>query len=62
MVQQPLLIRRPLMQVGDRYEVGFDTDLVDQWIGLQPTQPTQKQTVETLMQHDLQTCPRGSSG
>lgn len=62
MVQQPLLIRRPLMQVGDRYEVSFDTDLVDQWIGLQPAQPTQKQTVETLMQHDLQTCPRGSSG
>lgn len=62
MVQQPLLIRRPLMQVGDRYEAGFDTDLVDRWIGLQPAQPAQKETVETLMQHDLQTCPREGSG
>lgn len=60
MVQQPLLIRRPLMQVGDRYEVGFDTDRVDQWIGLQPAQPAQQEMVETLKQHDLQTCPRGS--
>jgi nitrogenase-associated protein len=62
MVQHPLLIRRPLMQVGDRYEVGFDTDLVDHWIGLQPAQPSQQETVETLKSHDLQNCPRGSSG
>jgi nitrogenase-associated protein len=36
MVADPLLIRRPLMQVGDRCESGFDSDAVDQWIGLQP--------------------------
>ncbi len=61
MVQNPLLIRRPLMQVGDRCEVGFDTNFVDQWIGLQPDQPTQKETVEILKKQDLQTCPKTSS-
>lgn len=34
MQDDPLLIRRPLMQVGDRREAGFDQDLVDAWIGL----------------------------
>jgi nitrogenase-associated protein len=34
MVADPLLIRRPLMQVGERRESGFDADLVEQWIGL----------------------------
>jgi nitrogenase-associated protein len=38
MVADPILIRRPLMQVGDRREAGFDADLVDAWIGLRPTE------------------------
>jgi nitrogenase-associated protein len=46
MVQNPLLIRRPLMQVGERKEVGFDSEKIDAWIGL-------NQKVE-----DLETCPR----
>jgi nitrogenase-associated protein len=36
MIADPLLIRRPLMQVGDRCESGFDSGSVDEWIGLQP--------------------------
>jgi nitrogenase-associated protein len=36
MLADPVLIRRPLMQVGDRCESGFDSDAVDTWIGLQP--------------------------
>jgi len=40
MVEDPLLIRRPLMQVGDRFEAGFDQAKVDDWIGLRKT-PTQ---------------------
>jgi nitrogenase-associated protein len=36
MIADPLLIRRPLLQVGDRCESGFDSDAVDKWIGLQP--------------------------
>ncbi|UEM01665.1 hypothetical protein JL101_016840 [Skermanella rosea] len=34
LIAAPLLIRRPLMQVGDRREAGFEPDLVDAWIGL----------------------------
>jgi nitrogenase-associated protein len=37
MVADSLLIRRPLMQVGERREVGFDHAQVDAWIGLRPT-------------------------
>jgi nitrogenase-associated protein len=34
LISSPLLIRRPLMQVGERREVGFEPDLVEAWIGL----------------------------
>ena len=37
MIKDPLLIRRPLMQVGDRHEAGFDQARVDAWIGLRKT-------------------------
>jgi nitrogenase-associated protein len=36
MLNDPLLIRRPLMRVGERRESGFDQELVDAWIGLKP--------------------------
>lgn len=34
MLADPLLIRRPLMQVNDSTMVGFDCEAVDRWIGL----------------------------
>jgi nitrogenase-associated protein len=37
MVADPLLIRRPLMRVGERRECGFDQAEVNDWIGLRPT-------------------------
>ncbi len=37
MIADPLLIRRPLMQVAERRESGFDHPNVDAWIGLRPT-------------------------
>lgn len=37
MLEDPLLIRRPLIQVGERREAGFDQAAVDAWIGLRPT-------------------------
>jgi nitrogenase-associated protein len=37
MIEDPLLIRRPLMQVGDRREAGFNQARVDAWIGLRET-------------------------
>ncbi|MDP3287550.1 MAG: ArsC/Spx/MgsR family protein [Methyloversatilis sp.] len=34
LLAEPLLIRRPLLQVGDERRVGFDPAVVDAWIGL----------------------------
>jgi len=48
MLENPLLIRRPLMQVGDSLVAGFDQQAVDNWIGLQK--------IETIV--DLESCPR----
>lgn len=62
MMQDPLLIRRPLMQVGDRCESGFDTEAIHRWIGLNPTHPDQQQTCADLIRQDLQTCPNTHSG
>jgi nitrogenase-associated protein len=58
MVSDPLLIRRPLLQVGDRREAGFDVEVINTWIGLQPVDERHKATSENLISQDLQTCPR----
>ncbi len=34
LLAQPLLIRRPLLQVGETRAVGFDPERLDAWIGL----------------------------
>ena len=49
MLAEPLLIRRPLMQVGEVFMVGFNIEKVEAWIGLSPidNQP-----------QDIETCPR----
>ena len=38
MLAEPLLIRRPLMQVDETTMVGFDAEAVDRWIGLKSQQ------------------------
>ncbi|WP_262963987.1 ArsC/Spx/MgsR family protein [Methylobacter psychrophilus] len=48
MLKNPLLIRRPLMQVGNRFMTGFDQQTVDSWIGLSEIEITP----------DLESCPR----
>ena len=47
MLQEPLLIRRPLMQRSDNgtRHVGFDTAAVDAWVGL-GTNPASASTLE----------------
>ncbi|ACK70272.1 nitrogenase-associated protein [Gloeothece citriformis PCC 7424] len=52
MIADPLLIRRPLIQVEDIYQVGFDPVHIDGWIGLNPQNP---------ITEDLETCPRSQS-
>ena len=49
MIKHPLLIRRPLIQVGDVYQVGFDREKIDAWIDLKRS-PT--------VFEDLEACPR----
>ncbi|MEH2080248.1 MAG: ArsC/Spx/MgsR family protein [Nostoc sp.] len=59
MLKEPLLIRRPLLEVGDRREVGFDVQKIDAWIGLQPVDESLQQISESLMKEDLQGCSHG---
>ena len=34
MLEDPLLIRRPLIAANGRFEVGFEKDMIDSWFGL----------------------------
>ncbi|MBD2209822.1 nitrogenase-associated protein [Nostoc linckia FACHB-104] len=60
MLQDPLLIRRPLLEVGDRREVGFEVDKIDAWIGLQPVDESFREMAANLMGKDLQGCAGGN--
>ena len=42
MLAEPLLIRRPLMEVEGMLRVGFDAKAVDAWIGLNDSQPKEE--------------------
>lgn len=46
MLQDPLLIRRPLIEANGRKEAGFDQELIQTWIGLTPSGK------------NLESCPR----
>ncbi len=35
MLENPLLIRRPLLQVNGQYIAGFNAEVIDAWIGLE---------------------------
>lgn len=48
MVAEPLLIVRPLMQVGSERLAGFDVQQVHNWIGLE---------LETVGERDPKNCP-----
>jgi nitrogenase-associated protein len=47
MLAEPLLIRRPLMDVDGELHVGFDPEAVNAWIGLNDAKP----------KGDIQACP-----
>lgn len=51
MLDDPLLIRRPLMEVDGERRAGFDATQVHQWIGLK----------SPALQADLETCPKAAS-
>jgi len=48
MVNDPILIRRPLMSLGDKHKVGFDIAILDELKGI----------AEKYKQQDLESCPR----
>ena len=48
MLADRLLIRRPLIQFGDRHEVGFDAE-IERWLGVAP-------------RADLENCPKTQAG
>lgn len=52
MVHNPILIRRPLMEVAGTKLVGFDAEYVDALIGLVAEEDLEELTVE------LESCPR----
>jgi nitrogenase-associated protein len=49
MIAEPLLIRRPLMDVEGELRVGFDPEAVNIWIGLNNAKPD----------GDIEACPKG---
>jgi len=56
MMADPLLIRRPLMEVDGEHRVGFDQDAVDRWIGLASKMP--RENLEACAKGDAaQPCP-----
>lgn len=59
MLKEPLLIRRPLLEIGERREVGFDAKKIDAWIGLKPVDESLQEISENLMKQDLQNCSHG---
>ena len=59
MLADPLLIRRPLMDVDGECRVGFDQDAVDRWIGLASNMP--RENLEACSKdHAARPCPVGA--
>jgi hypothetical protein len=54
MVEQPLLILRPLMDVDGELRAGFDAGEVDAWIGLNDSQPKDE---PSAVCHRTEPCP-----
>lgn len=53
LLENPLLIRRPLMEIGDELQVGFDIAAVDAWIGLKNVE---------LPEGNIEACVHGPEG
>ena len=56
MVKDPILIKRPLLRVGNERMQGFDKDAIDAWIGLKAA-PGNEDVVDTLLADNLTLCP-----
>jgi nitrogenase-associated protein len=52
LVSNPLLIRRPLMQIGELKLAGFDLEKLNHWLNL---------ATSTTSEQNLENCPRSAS-
>ncbi len=55
MISNPLLIRRPLIEVDGQRRAGFDMEMITDWLGLQAV-PSQPDRETCPKQHGHQTC------
>jgi len=56
MIKEPLLIKRPLLKIGNQCIQGFDTSLLQQMINLSPVKDADTIAEKSGM-HDLNSCP-----
>ena len=56
MIENPLLIKRPLLQIGEHRIQGFDTTVLRNLISLSGVQGAEK-IVESFRMTDMNTCP-----
>lgn len=61
MLQDPLLIRRPLLESAGRKEVGFDLEIVGPWLGVVLPEAGQQPSSEACL-HPHAPCPPPPSG
>lgn len=58
LLENPLLIKRPLLIIGDQPLVGFDKELLESLIGLSQNPAPE---TDTLMRENLSDCPKKAS-
>lgn len=58
LLADPLLVRRPLLRIGDERHVGFDLSWIEARIGKLPS----TERVERVRGEDLEHCPAESTG
>lgn len=59
LLKEPILIKRPLMIVGEQRLVGFDPEKLDQLIGIKVVKNAEAQN---LLNQDLSVCPQKDRG
>lgn len=57
MVDDPLLIRRPLMRVGEARRCGFEPEVVRAWVGLTDEDKGDVETCPSLQKDPAHRCP-----
>jgi nitrogenase-associated protein len=59
MLAEPILIRRPLIEANDRFEVGFDPAVIESWLGLTNKMNGDLEVCEKI--HETKPCHESAS-